>query len=147
MVAPSNKATLLELSDMGVPLYSARGLTQTLDPIESAGYLRRTINGTLMDLSVSELRKYHSIISGSDVDPPASDQVWPGRTLQVSCIAELGYKTAGGSASRSVVSGSQRIVGEFTFYRPKLEMLVVGLNVNTDEWGAVVSWSLELEEV
>lgn len=147
MTAPPNRATRLVLSSMGVPIYSARGLTQTLEPIDPAGYLRRTINGALMDLSVPELRKYRSVITGSDVDPPAFDKVWPGMTVTVNCIAELGYLTSGGSAGRTPVSGSQRVVGDFTYYRPQLSMLVVRVPVSSEEWTATNGWSLELEEV
>lgn len=147
MSAPANKATILQLSTMGVPLFSARGLTQTLEPIEAAGSMRRSINGLLVDLSVPELRKYRSVITGNDVDPPGFGTVWPGRQVTVDCISELGYLTVSGSAERTVVSGSQRAVGDFTYYRPQLVMRVVRYNTNTDEWGAVVSWSLELEEV
>ena len=55
--------TTLVLSGIGVPPYCARGLTQTLAPIEAAGSQRRTVNGTLVDLSLTQFRKYRSTIS------------------------------------------------------------------------------------
>ena len=54
---------------------------------------------------------------------------------------------SGGTAQRSVVSGSSRTVGSFTFYRPQLSMQVTNFSLQTDEWGAVVSWTLDAEEV
>ena len=81
--------SMLVLSGIGVPSYSARGLTQTLQPIEAAGSQRRTVNGTLVDLSQAQFRKYRSTIRCSDQQAPALDDVWPGKVVTVSCIAEL----------------------------------------------------------
>jgi hypothetical protein len=138
--------TLLVLTGIGVPDYSARGLTQTLEPIEAAISLRRTVNGGLKDLSFAQFRKYKSSISCRDQEPPAVDGVWPGRVVTVDCIAELSYPT-GGSPARPVVSGSTRTQGGFVFYRPQLQMLVTGFSTNRDEYGADVQWQMDLEEV
>ena len=99
-------STLLKISGVGMSPYAARGLTQTLNPIEQAKDLRRTINGELIDFSVEQFRKYASVISGSDQMPPGVAGIWPGRDVQVECIAELYYVTAGGSAERPLVAGS-----------------------------------------
>jgi hypothetical protein len=71
--------TLLVLSGIGVPDYSARGLRHTLEPIEASASLRRTVNGALVDLSFAQFRKYKSTISCQDQEPPAVDGVWPDR--------------------------------------------------------------------
>lgn len=138
--------TMLVLAGIGVPPYSARGLTQTLDPIEAAGSQRRTVNGTLVDLSLSQFRKYRSTIRGRDQQAPALDGVWPGQSVTVSCTAELCCLAAVAPA-KPVVSGSQRTEGSFIFYRPQLVMQVVGFTTERDEYGATTSWTLELEEV
>lgn len=138
-------ATLLVFDGLGLPIYSARGLQQTLNPIDESKSLKRTINGALIDLSVAAFRKYTSTITGNDQSPPSFDDVWPGRTVTVDCIAELGYKTAGGAPARTVVSS--RTEGDYTFYRPRLVMKITDYQASFDEWGAVVSWSLTLEEV
>lgn len=138
--------SMLVLSGIGVPSYSARGLTQTLQPIEAAGSQRRTVNGTLVDLSQAQFRKYRSTIRCSDQDAPALDGVWPGQVVTVNCAAELCCPSAD-SPSKPVVSGSQRTEGSFIFYRPQLTMQVVGLTMEKDEYGAATSWTLELEEV
>src|SRR4051812_38576820 len=96
--------TLLVLSRIGIPDYSARRLTRTLQPIEAANSLRRTINGGLKDLSFAQFRKYKSSISCRDQEPPAIDGVRPGHVVTVECVAELSYPT-GGSPARPVVSG------------------------------------------
>jgi hypothetical protein len=109
--------------------------------------MRRTVNGALVDLSAVQFRKYRSSIVGNDQLPPAFDGIWPGQILTVSCLAELSYLTAGGTPQRPVVSGSSRVDGEFTFYRPELQMRVVSFSPVTDEWQARVGWTLDLEEI
>ena len=138
---------VLTLSGIGVPPYSARGASQTLEPIASSQQMRRTINGELIDISRPEFRKYRSRISCAEQQPPAVDGVWPGQVLTVGCISELSYRTAGSTPSRNMVAGSSRTEGDYTFYRPSLHMRVVAFSQDTDEYGAETSWSLELEEV
>lgn len=139
--------TLLSFSGIGVPPFSARALTQTLEPIDIAAAMRRTVNGNLKDISFDGFHKYKSTISCSDQRVPAVDGVWPGKQIVVDCVQELCYLTSGGSAQRPVVAGSSRVEGDYTFYRPQLTMLVATFSTNLDEWGAVISWTMTLEEV
>lgn len=139
--------TLLSLSGIGVPAYSVRGLSQTLEPIDAAIQLKRTVNGALVDLSYEPFRKYKSTLSCQDQEPPAVDGVWPGQVVTVECVAELCFVTSGGSPTRPVVADSARTEGIFTFYRPVLTMRVSGLSLTCDEYGAAVSWQMQLEEV
>ncbi|RWN35785.1 MAG: hypothetical protein E5Y67_03580 [Mesorhizobium sp.] len=142
--------TLLRLDPIGVPPYSARGITQSLDPIGTAAQLARTVNGTLINLSDTAFQKYKSNISCTDQQQPALDGVWPGDILTVDCVIELSYLT-GGSPSRPLADSTSepatRTEGAFTFYRPRLTMMVVTYSKTFDEWGAVSGWSLDLEEV
>lgn len=143
--------TLLRLDPIGVPAYSARGITQSLDPIDEAPQIARTINGVAVNLSDTAFRKYKSTIACTDQDQPALDGVWPGDILTVDCVKELPYRTVGGSPSRTVASTTDdpatRTEGEFTFYRPRLTMMVVNYSTTFDEWGAESGWSLDLIEV
>lgn len=139
--------TLLKISgSMGQPLYAARGLTQTLIPLEASSQIERSINGEVMDLSHPQFRKYDSEISCTDVETPAIDGVWPGMEVEVECVAELSYLTSGGSPEREVVSGSSRIEGDYTFYRPVLQMVVVTYDIQLEEYAADYSWILRLTE-
>jgi hypothetical protein len=149
MTIAEGDSTVLVLSGVGVPDYSARGLTQTLDPIGASSQVRRTINGSLIDLSYDQFRKYQSTISAQDMDPPAVDGVWPGHIVSIECVAELCYSHAlsGNGPNRPMVYGSERISGDFTFYRPLLDMMVTSFTVSVDEYGAAVSWQMQLEEV
>jgi len=141
----TDATTLLVISGMGVPPYSARGLSQTLTPIPASQQMRRTVNGELLDISSPLFRKYASSISCTDQQAPALEGIWPGQVLTVDCVAELAYPTMTGSPERTVVASREE--GAWTFYRPRLVMMVTGFQTQTDEYQAVVAWQLDLEEV
>jgi hypothetical protein len=140
------EGTVLVLSVGGVPLYSARDLSQTLEPIKAAGNTRRTINGILVDLSADKFHKYQSTIQCADIEAPALDGIFPGMTLTVDCVAELVFQT-GGTPSRPVVAGSARTVGAYTIYRPRLDMMVTAVTQSISEYSHEVKWDMALEEV
>jgi hypothetical protein len=147
MTITRNNPTELRLIGMGVHPYSARGLTQSLTPIDEAANLERSCNGELLDLGYEPMRKYKSTISGADQRPPAFDQMWPGMTLIVECIAELVVE-GGPPFGRDPVDyiGINTEAG-FSAYRPRLVMKVISWDMEEEEWEAGVNWSLELEEV
>lgn len=142
-----NSFTVLRMVGIGVPPYSARGLKQTLAHIDQASQLRRDVNGNLADISFSGFRKYKSTISGQDQFPPNFDGMWPGRVVTVDCISELSYTTELGNPARTVVPGSDIVDGLHTRYRPRLNMRVLAYSTDQDEYGADVSWTMDLEEV
>lgn len=109
--------------------------------------MRRMEDGTLVDISAPELRKYQSTITGDDQDPPAFEAFWPGMQLLVDCIVELAYATHTAAPDRDIVSDSERTADGFTFYRPQLTMMAINWSIDRDEWGAAVGWSIDLEEV
>jgi hypothetical protein len=140
----------LVITGMGVPPFSVRGVVQTLEPIDEAVDIRRTMNGTAINLSQESFLKYRSEISCEDMDTPAIDQLVVGMEVTVECVQELCYAGSlplAGNNSRPAVTGSAREANGFVFYRPVLTMIVFDHSVEHDEWGAVTSWSLELEEV
>jgi len=140
----------LSAAPPGVNPYSARGLTGTLSPIAAAeglDKLARTVNGSLIDISAPQMRKYKLEASGNDQAPPALDGLWVGMVVTVNSHVELGYLTATGSSSRTPVSGSLRTEGAFTYYCPQLVMMVVEYQVAREEWEQAVRWSLLLEEI
>jgi hypothetical protein len=149
-VLPANSDTLLTISSFGDMLYQARGLSQTLEVIGEATQQERTINGTLVDISAPQFRKYSSTInSPNDTDAPPLDGVWPGMIVTVQCGVTLAYLTSGGNGphNRPEVSGSSYVLGAYTFYRPELTMMVKKVEQHFDEWKCVVGWTLDLEEV
>lgn len=133
----------LVIAGIGLPAASIRGATQTLAPIAAAAQLMRTVNGALVDISDPVFRKYASTIRGSDQAPPALDGVWPGQLVTVDCVAELVH-AEGATPERPVVES--RMEDGFVFYRPRLVMRVLSFEVERDDWGAAVAWTLTLEE-
>jgi hypothetical protein len=142
-----NAFTLLAMNGQGVQPYSARGLSQTLDPISQASNTRRTVNGVLKDIGLDGFKKFKSTITANDQTAPAMAENWPGRTIVVDCLSELCYLTSGGTPTRMVVPDSSRVEGDYTFYRPRLTMMVLSYAANSDEYNSQVSWSMQLEEV
>lgn len=141
--------TVLELSGIGIAPYSTRGATQTLEPIQAAGAgIYRDVNGTLRSVGGTAFQKYRSTIQCADQSPPALGGVWQGKAVTVTCIAELSFPDVTGAApQRDMVTGSERVEGGFVFYRPILSMMVTGFSMQTDEYGADVSWRMDLEEI
>lgn len=135
----------LVISGALIPPYSIRKATQTWAPIAQQGDLRRTVNGELINLSAPQFEKYASVISCEDQQCPALDGVWKGRVVTVDWIAELAYLTAGGSPEKTVVAS--RVDGDYTFYRPRMSMMVVDYKQAFDEYGAKCGWELALEEI
>ena len=153
MVIPLTLLTITPLSgDDGIFVnpYSARGLNQTLDPIIDnplGTQIRRDINGGLIDLTYDQFRKFKSVITCTDFQAPAFDGARQGMVVQVECAKELAYVTSGGSPSRTVVGGSSRVEGDFTYYRPSLTMMVISFQRSFAEWETGYQWSLELQEM
>jgi hypothetical protein len=148
-VLPANSDTILSITGFGNMLYQARGLSQTLEVIGAATQLERTINGTLIDISAAQFRKYSSKITApSDVNAPPLDGVFPGQEVTVHCAVGLSYLTGTvGLPRRPIVSGSDFVEGAYTFYRPVLEMRIKTLETHFDEWKNVIGWTMELEEI
>ena len=126
--------------------WAARGISETLTPIEQNIPPRRDINGVLRDLRFSAFDKYKLSLECTDFSAPALDGIWRGLTVVVSCASELRYRTSGGSPARTPVSGSSRTDGDFTYYRPQLTCRVVDFSQQYGEWTAEYAWRLELEE-
>jgi hypothetical protein len=156
MPLPPNFSTTFDIVFAGggsapsVNPYSARALRGTMRPIAQASgdsLVARTVNGTLVDISAPQMRKYRLEISGNDMAAPALDGVWVGMAVTVNSNVELAFLTAGGAPERTPVSGSVSYDGNFTYYSPQFQMLVVDKQQEREEWGAVVNWSLTLEEI
>ena len=132
----------------GVNPYSAFGLRGRLTPIKEAqgeDKLARTVNGGVVDLSAPQMRKYQLEISANSPSPPALDGLWVGMPVGVSCVTELSVGP-GFTFSRTPVGGSERTEGEYTFYRPFLNMQIVSWDIERDDWTGDVRWQLVLTE-
>lgn len=141
--------TLLVMNSIGVPLYSARGLTQTLTPVAAAKPSpRRTINGELRWIGLNQMRKYESTITCTDQNAPAIEGFWPGMVVVVDCVYELSYLTERGEPERTPVTGTERETDDgFTYYRPQITFMVTDLSQSTAEYAHDYTWQLVLAEI
>jgi hypothetical protein len=130
-----------------LPLYAARGLSQSMEYIDGAMAQERTVNGELVDLSLSRFRKLRSVISATDVRPPSIDVCRPGRIVVVECACVFRYPTSGGSPGRTPVSGSSFEEGDFTFYRPSVTFMLGKPSNRFEEWEAGNAWAIPMEEI
>lgn len=145
MALPAEK-TLLIIEELGIPLYSTRGATQSLAPIDAAAQLVRTIDGELDDWSEPQFRKYKSTINCNDVRGFPTDGLWQGRVITVHCIAML-TRAIDALPERDVVGGSEITEGNFVHYCPIITGRVMTFNWVRNEYQDVVGWSLSFEEV
>lgn len=123
----STDSTLLSISGIELGDYSCRGLTMTLTPTGTQGALRRTVNGSLIDLSAPQFRKFAATISCEDQEAPELTDIWQGQEVTVTCIPGLGVAATS---------------GELT-----MTMMVDSWTVSRDEWGCLSNWSINLLEV
>lgn len=146
----STKGTLVVFDDRETPFYAARGITQTLRQITQGGQQKRTVNGSLKDLSNHAFRKYAIELSCTDQAAPPIDGVYLGQELTVELAVELYYSTGATGVTgpgRTAATGSTRSADGLQFYRPVLDILVTEYEVRHDEWAATYSWTLRGEEV
>ena len=148
-VLPPNTDTILSITGFGNMTYQARNLSQTLEVIGAASQNERTINGTLIDVSAPQFRKYSSKVSiPSETNAPPLDGIFPGQTVTVHCAVGLSFITGSpGFPKRPEVSGSSFTENGYTFYRPLLTMKIIHVETHFDEWKNVIGWTIELEEV
>lgn len=104
----------------------------TVEPIEQAGRLQRDVNGTLVDLSLQQFRKYRATVSCTDQEAPILTGVWSGKVVDVTFLPEMGINE--GSTGDTA--------GEI-----QLSMMVVSWTINRDEPECETQWEIELEEI
>lgn len=142
--------TELVISGDGMPPTSVRGITETLEPIDNPQFDKYRLTIQCSDLNspaFDPLRvgNWRRTVNGGLIDLSGN-----GSVLTVGCISELVYLTASSPASgpqRTAVSGSSRTFGAYTAYRPELTVGLISKSQETDEYGAVVQWTAEFEEI
>jgi hypothetical protein len=140
--------TLLAIDGVTLPIASARGIKQRLEPIQQGGNFRRTVNMALRNTAPVEAKfKYRTSITCDDINAPMWDGLFLGKQVVIDCVEELFYLTSGGSPLKTVVPGSTRVVGTVTFYRPRITMLITSFGSDGEEYEAARGWSIEAEEV
>jgi hypothetical protein len=129
--------------------YSARGLTQTYEPIKPSGqgndWLRRDVNAVLRSLVDTRFQKLKTTITCKDGETPCLDSAWIGTEVMIDCVFELSYPL-GASPSRPVVAGSSKSFGHITYYRPQLICLIKDIRAALAEYPALYDWQIDTEE-
>jgi hypothetical protein len=161
--------TDLAISGVVIPYGAARGIDVSIAPIDAGG-MRRTINGTLVDLTRSTHQKYRLEITCRDTVAPALAALWRGQTVSVNAPIPLRQVVSSGSATlvRTPVPGSVRCFtadgtpvpatvsgtsvstspsAAYVEYKPVMTMMVVERSEDFAEWDATTGWSIVLEEV
>ncbi|WP_029029840.1 hypothetical protein [Salinarimonas rosea] len=153
---PADKDTYLDFSEIGVVHGSGAGIRQTIEPVPN-GRRYYDVFGRIHDTGRPALQLYRTTILGEDVWGPALAGVWPGRALTISCAAEL-VQPASLAFVRPAVPGSVRYLDAlsndlpdatgavYVAYRPILQVKVQSWNVEQDEYGQVVAWTMEAWE-
>lgn len=129
--------TILELTGDDLPdnflgEYALRGIVMTLTMVEQAKRQRRTINGTLRDVSKGQFRKFAGTIACTDQESPRLAELPVGSIIGVKCVAELGTH------------------GENTDGSPEqmqLTVMVRDWGVTRDEAQVETGWQIVWEEV
>lgn len=154
MTEPTIPTQLVLSTPMGVPLYSARGLSQTWTLVEEAKTKPRyTVNGELRYTGNPAIKRYESVITCKDQDAPAFGGIFTDTIVIVDCANEMacptalfGALTTGWPSSRNIIESSIRTSGSHTYYRIRAEMMVVDWNTGFDEYPHDYQWQLTLRE-
>ena len=151
MPLPAAGGTNLVLySPMGVPFYSARNLTQTIEAIKEKDQAERNVNGNLVDLSLPGLfEKYITKVTCKDMNAPMIGGVWQGQTLVIDCCCELAYPSSVDTPPRPLATGTTvRDDGNGTkFIYPKLTVMLRTISFGFEEYPHQYNWALGFEEV
>lgn len=140
---------VLTISGVGINPFSVRGIEQSYAPIDERSQNVRTINGMLIDVGDDAFNKLVTTIACEDMQSPLFDGIYPGKEVVIECVADLGYDTATGqSATRPIVTGSQRQQGSSTIwlYKPILTCLIDEIETDAELWGKVYAWTLVASE-
>lgn len=141
----------LRISGAEFPPTSVRGVTETLEPIDGVPFDKYRLTIQCSDMNSPAFDALRAGLWKRTVNGGLVDLSGIGSTVTIDCVSELAYRTIGGSPApspqRTAVSGSSRTSGDFTYYRPQLTVGLIAKSQETNEYGAVVSWQAEFEEI
>ncbi len=166
--------SVLTINGLGLPPLSARGCKQELVPIPN-GQFRKTVNGDLCFIKLSERQRYRTVIKCKDMNVPAFGNLRIGSIVKIDCIQSIWQNIEAGVQSieliRDFVDGSVLVINEsgqdvpftlngkkielkspndsnlFVSFRPSLQMLITNFVSESSEWDLSHEWRLEAEEI
>jgi hypothetical protein len=121
-------STLLAITGITIPDYAIRGLTLNLQLINASDGLQRSINGSLLDLTAPQFRKYKATLTCEDQDVPTLTDIWQGQIVTITCIPGVGP--------------ANNTDGTLT-----MNMMVDAWTTSRAEWDALTSWSIDFLEI
>ncbi len=166
--------TVLSISSLGFPIFSARGCEQILEPISQDHQFFRNIDGDLI-FNGHSCKKYKTRIQCKDHYPPATDRLTIGDIVEVSCLSTLCQTYINIKQSLEIELQKKAVIdsidvscdhqnipfelkGTTIFlpsvsgnvlvsYRPILTMRFLGYSFSTHEWDMTTEWSMTFEEM
>jgi hypothetical protein len=163
--------TAVSLSSIITPYGSARGITESLSILDN-GTLRRTVNGTLVDTTRVENRKFGYSVKCNDLTSPTLSGVWKGMFVTVESAQSFrqfvnhvqtvtlirspvsntvkGFTSDGTEVSLTSVTGTTAVFAsqvDYVTFNPTMDMRVTNYTINNDEYAASEAWQIDLEEV
>jgi hypothetical protein len=115
--------TDLVITGVALPDCATRGMVEEIGLIDQSRQLKRTVNGTLIDLSDTNFRKRKWRVSGRDLRAPNFSAVWPGMRVTITTATEM-------DNSPLIIVG-----------------MLADWSTSFNEWEAEMSWTMDVEEV
>lgn len=144
--------------DLGLGWQSCMHLRTEIGPIEDAAKIRRTWNGTPVNLARTDAFRRLRVTLSCDGDllPPSIAHLWPGERFQLVPAEELSEPTTM-PQQRQAYEGSLYILDEHAqpaesgrrFYRPVFDLVVTEpwrMTSEENRGAGSVSWTLVAEE-
>ena len=159
MLPDLSRETDLDFEGIGILPGSGRGVRQSIEYIPN-GTLHYTVWGHLDSTGRPSLDLFKVVVTGEDVFPPAFGRLKQGSKLWVRTVAELpDPQVAGQPLIREAVPGSIVYLdadggalpdeggAAWVNFRPRLKLMVKSWSIERDEYGEVVSWTIEFWEL
>lgn len=141
----------LRISGAEFPPTSVRGVTETLAPIDGVPFDKYRLTIQCSDMNSPAFDALRAGLWKRTVNGGLVDLSGIGSTVTIQCVSELSGRLTGSplsyTPSRAIVAGSERTADGHYIYRPELTVGLVAKSQETNEYGAVVSWQYEFEEI
>jgi hypothetical protein len=166
------KFYLNESDNCFLPMGSIRGCKQTLEPLSAPVY-RRALDGQLVVIKKG-IDKYQCTLMCEDIICPSFEKLIPGTSLWIECIQRFTTpllkpeekltlkRSAVPNSFFLITPGKKPIALEvknpkcielskeqegYVSYRPLLNMMLMDLRTEMDEWENRIKWKMVLEEI
>jgi hypothetical protein len=147
MALPANKTLLVITGQSGVTLYSSRGLDQNWGFIDQQAAPQHDVDGVIQDMCAAQFAGQIWVeTTCADLRLPKVSGLRRGSLITVDCVFELNYLTASNDPDFDKVTDSDRVEGDYTHYRPVIDLMVTDFRAGKNEYGAKANWSMRAVE-